>query len=193
MIEELTAKEVLQITAEICEKNECDNRCPLFNIGRKAGSCRFGIAENTDKTLEICKKWKADHTPLEVKFVNVLRIIEDTGNSKQCIYEKRVLEDNIPLENYDAHAESIIKEYCKKHGGFFSGKIERYIEIQGGIKEIKKNKKTFKQRERELLRDGYKKTGEGGIISIYKKRIYGTQYSQIILIRGWKKDAYLIR
>lgn len=122
MSEELTAKEALQITAEICEENSC-NTCPL-NFSHN--TCRGGIAKHADKTIEICKKWKAEHTPIEVEWVHVCRTIEDTGNKKQCVFEKDICEDDVlPFENNETNAESILKEYCKNHKGNFFATVER--------------------------------------------------------------------
>ena len=125
MSEELTAKEVLQITEEICKENTC-NTCPFALLKWSGNSCRSGIAENADKTIEICKEWKANHTPIEVEWVHVCRIIEDKGCSKRCVYEQEIDEDEIlPFGAYDAIAERTLKEYMEKHEGEFFAVIER--------------------------------------------------------------------
>lgn len=125
MSEELTAKEALQITAEICKENAC-NTCPFTFLKGEGNTCRNGIAEHADEAIEICKKWKADHTPIEVEWVHVCRVIEDTGNSKRCVYEQEIDEDEIlPFGAYDAIAERTLKEYMKKHEGEFFAVVER--------------------------------------------------------------------
>lgn len=125
MSEELTAKEVLQITEEICKENTC-NTCPFAFLKGSGNSCRSGIAENADKTIEICKEWKANHTPIEVEWVHVCRIIKNTGRKKVCVYEEEIDEDEIlPFGAYDAIAERTLKEYMKKHKGNFFAVIER--------------------------------------------------------------------
>lgn len=125
MSEELTTKEALQITAEICKENAC-NTCPFTFLNGKGNTCRNGIAEHADEVIEICKKWKANHTPIEVEWAHVCRIIEDKGCSKRCVYEQEIDEDEIlPFGAYDAIAERTLKEYMKKHKGNFFAVIER--------------------------------------------------------------------
>lgn len=125
MSEELTAKEALQITAEICKENAC-NTCPFTFLKGSGNSCRSGIAENADKTIEICKEWKVNHAEIETEWVHVCRVIEDTGNSKRCVYEKDIDEDEIlPFDTYDKIAEDILKEYIRNHEGNFFAVVER--------------------------------------------------------------------
>lgn len=129
MSEELTAKEVLQIVAEICKNSHC-KICKL-NFHEEV-LCRFEIAEHADEVVEICKKWKADHAPIETEWVHVCRIIEDTGNSKRCVYEEEIDEDEIlPFGNCELNAERILKEYFKKHKGRFFATIERICRAKG--------------------------------------------------------------
>lgn len=121
MNEELTAKEALQIMAEICEESSC-NTCPL-NFGHN--TCRDGIAKHTDKTIEICKKWKVNHAEIETEWVHACRIIEDLGDSKRCVYEQDIEEDDVlPFSLYDEIAEKILKKYCKNHEGNFFATVE---------------------------------------------------------------------
>ena len=125
MSEELTAKEVLQITAEICKENPC-NTCPFTFLKGIGNSCRSGIAENADKTIEICKEWKVNHAEIETEWVHVCRIIKDTGHKKECVYEEEIDEDEIlPFSTYDGIAENVLREYCKSHKGKFFATVER--------------------------------------------------------------------
>lgn len=125
MNEELTAKEVLQITAEICKENSCIT-CPFASLKGSDGTCRNGIAEHTDEVIEMCKKWKANHAETKTEWVHVCRIIEDKGCSKRCVYEEEIDEDEIlPFGAYDAIAERTLKEYMKKHEGNFFAVVER--------------------------------------------------------------------
>lgn len=122
MNESLTAKEVLQITDDICKENLC-NTCPL---DFSHPTCRGGIAKRADEAVEICKKWKANHAEVETEWVHVCRIIKDTGHKKECVYEEDIDEDEIlPFGLYDSIAEKILKEYCKKHEGNFFVTVER--------------------------------------------------------------------
>lgn len=123
MSEELTAKEVLQIVAEICKNSHC-KICKLNFHGEAL--CRFEIAEHADEVVEICKKWKSEHPPIETEWVHVCRIIEDTGSSKRFVYEEEIEEDDIlPFETYDKMAEEVLKKYIKSHEGDFFVVVER--------------------------------------------------------------------
>lgn len=125
MSEELTAKESLQITAEIRKENIC-NDCPFADFGVNWNSCREGIAENVDEAIEICKKWKVNHAKIEIEWVHICRIIEDVGKSKRCVYEEEIDEDEIlPFDTHDRIAEKILKRYTRKHEGNFFAVVER--------------------------------------------------------------------
>jgi len=130
MNEELTTKEVLQIIRKICEAHNTCNECQfgkLMSFDTLCGeACNVGMANHADEVIEICKKWKANHTPIEVEWVHVCRIIEDTGNSKRCVCEQEIDEDEIlPFGAYDAIAERTLKEYMEKHEGKFFAVVER--------------------------------------------------------------------
>lgn len=125
MNEELTAKEVLQITWEICASSNC-KECPFDAIMEKSELCRYGIAKHADEVVEICKKWKSDHTEIKTEWVHVCRIIEDKGYSKRCVYEEEIDEYEIlPFDTYDKIAEDTLKEYMKNHEGNFFVTVER--------------------------------------------------------------------
>ena len=78
--EELTAEEAIKIQAEMCRDIMCKDcaidrlRCDL------CCGCDEFRSKNPDKVLEIIKQWKKDHEKkeVEVEFVDVIRIIEDT-------------------------------------------------------------------------------------------------------------------
>lgn len=130
MNEELTAKEVLQIIREICESSNC-KECPFDAIMERSELCRYGIAKHADEVIEICKKWKSDHTEFKTEWVHVCRIIEDTGNSKRCVYEQEIGEDEIlPFGAYDAIVERTLKEYIKKHEGNFFAVVDRLCRME---------------------------------------------------------------
>lgn len=116
MSEELTAKEVLQITGQICKESKC-HKCPLEKFTKNENTCRISIAEHADEVIEICKQWKKNHTQFEVEWVHICRIIEGEGNEKRCVYEKEIGEDDIlPFDSYDGAAEKILKEYYAEPG-----------------------------------------------------------------------------
>lgn len=125
MSEELTAKEALQITAEICKENAC-NTCSFDFLKGSDGTCRNGMAEHADEVVEICKKRKANHASVEIEWAHVCRIIDGTGSFNRCVYKKEIEDDDVlPFDTRDSVAERILKEYCKNHKGIFFALVER--------------------------------------------------------------------
>lgn len=123
MNEELTAKEVFEIIQGMCEERSgvCD-----FGLFKAKPNVHTDGRTSAEEALEICKKWKAGHTPLEVEWVYICRIIEDTGNEKRCVYEKDIDKGEIlPFGLYGSIAEEILKEYCKSREGYFFATVER--------------------------------------------------------------------
>ena len=113
----LTAEEAIKIQAEMCrsitckdcaiDRLRCDSRC----------GCDEFRSKNPEKVLEVLKQWKKDHEKkeVEVEFVNVIRIIEDTGDIKRCVYE-----ESVPYsEDWEYAQVRALKEYCKNHDGNF--------------------------------------------------------------------------
>lgn len=125
---ELTVKEMLKIMGDICNANPGITRCQSCPFKkREKYLCHFeSMRLNTDEVIKICKKWKSEHEQIEVEWVHVYKIIEDTGNSKRCVYEKEIDKDEIfPFALCDSAAEEILKEYCKNHEGNFFATVER--------------------------------------------------------------------
>ena len=123
MNEELTAKEVLELIYRMCEEQSgvCD-----FGLFKAKPNMHTDGRASTEEALEICKKWKANHAPIETEWVHICRIIEDVGESKRCVYEEEIDEDEIlPFDTYDRIAEEILKRYMRKHEGNFFATVER--------------------------------------------------------------------
>ena len=87
LLDELTAEEAIRIQAEMCSA-PC-RKCPISKE-RGAYECRTFRAEHPDKVLEILKQLKKDHEKKEVEteFACIVRVIEDLGDSKRCVYEE---------------------------------------------------------------------------------------------------------
>lgn len=121
--EELTAEEAIKIQAEMCrgimckdcaiDRLRCDSRC----------GCDEFRSKNPDKVLEVLKQWKKDHEKkeVEVEFVDVIRIIEDTGDIKRCVYEERT---DVVFSEINAEIKRVLKDWCKDHDGEFFAVLE---------------------------------------------------------------------
>lgn len=121
--EELTAEEAIKIQAEMCrsimckdcaiDKLRCDSRC----------GCDEFRSKNPDKVLEIFKQWKKDHEKkeVEVEFVDVIRIIEDTGDIKRCVHEERI---DVVFSEINAEIKRVLKDWYKDHDGNFFAVLE---------------------------------------------------------------------
>lgn len=72
-----------------------------------------------DKVIEVLKQWKKDHEkkPIETEFACIVRVIEDLGDSKRCVYEEDVTE--VKDETFKMTMKRILEEYCKEHEGEF--------------------------------------------------------------------------
>ena len=114
--DELTAEEATKILGEICCENKCYNGCP---IGKARGkmSCHFFRRDKPKEVIEILKQWKKDHEekPIDMESVGIVRVIEDTGDIKKCVYEEELTERENPMDA----KERVLKEYCQKHAGSF--------------------------------------------------------------------------
>ena len=121
--DELTAEEAIKIQAEMCTSIACKD-CAINKIRCDS---RYGCAEfrlkNPDKVLEIIKQWKKDHEKkeVEVEIVDVIRIIEDTGNLKRCVHEEKT---DVVFSEINAEIKRVLKDWCKDHDGNFFAVME---------------------------------------------------------------------
>lgn len=125
--EELTAEEAIKILGEICCENRCYNGCP---IGKARGkmSCNFFRRDKPKEVLEILKQWKKDHEkkPIKTESVGIVRVIEDTGFRRKCVYEEELTERENPMDA----KERVLKEYCQKHDGKFFTVFESICRVK---------------------------------------------------------------
>ena len=129
--EELTVAEAIRLYSKMCEINSCA-LCKLSAENNRTGlSCRNFAREHPDKLVEILKQWKKDHEKkdhekkdFEVEFVNVVRVIEDLGYTKKCVYEEDVTEVK------EETMKRVLKEYCKEHEGKFFTVYEEICRVK---------------------------------------------------------------
>lgn len=117
--EELTAEEAIKIQAEMCIGIMCKD-CAIDKLRYDSYcDCTEYRSKNPGKVLEILKQWKADHEKKEVEteFVNIVRVIEDLGYTKKCVYEEDVT--GVKDETYKMSMKRILEEYCMEHEGKF--------------------------------------------------------------------------
>ena len=124
--EELTAEEAIKIQAEMCRGIMCKD-CAIDKLRDDSHcECAEYRSKNPDKVLEILKQWKKDHEKkeIEVELAYVVRVIEDTGKVKRCVYEKDVTEVK------EEAMKRVLKEYCKEHEGKFFTVYEEICRVK---------------------------------------------------------------
>ena len=117
-VEEMSAEEATKILGKICCESEVCAECPISEAKGKM-PCQNFRRDKAGEVLEILKQWKADHEKkdVEVEFACIVRVIEDTGSSKRCVYEEDVTE--VKDETFKMTMKRILEEYCKEHEGKF--------------------------------------------------------------------------
>lgn len=117
--EELTAEGAIKALGDMCARGCAD--CELGKLVKesKHAFCSDYRREHPDKVVEILKQWKKDHEKKEVEteFVNIVRVIEDLGYTKKCVYEEDVT--GVKDETYKMSMKRILEEYCMEHEGKF--------------------------------------------------------------------------
>lgn len=123
---ELTAEEAIKVLADMCAR-ECKN-CELGKLVKESrySFCSAYRREHPDKVVEILKQWKKDHEKkeIEVELAYVVRVIEDTGKVKRCVYEEDVTEVK------EEAMQRVLKEYCKEHEGKFFTVYEEICRVK---------------------------------------------------------------
>lgn len=124
--DELTAEEAIKVLADMCAR-ECKN-CELGKLVKESrySFCSAYRREHPDKVVEILKQWKKDHEKkeIEVELAYVVRVIEDLGYTKRCVYEEDVTEVK------EEAMKRVLKEYCKEHEGKFFTVYEEICRVK---------------------------------------------------------------
>ena len=113
-VEEMSAIEALEILAEICMKQYTCSKCPIQCIDRQK-TCVSIRKENPTDVVKVLEQWKADHEkkPIETELACIVRVVEDTGKVKRCVYEEDVTEVK------EEAMKRVLEEYCMEHEGKF--------------------------------------------------------------------------
>ncbi len=128
-VEEMSAEEALRLQAEMCTSNRMCSSCPIGEMKREVNlDCTIFISKYPKRVIEALKQWKVDHEkkPIETEFANIVRVIEDTGDTKKCVYE-----EEIPYsEDLEEAQVRVLKEYCKNHDGKFIAVMENICRVK---------------------------------------------------------------
>lgn len=128
--DELTAEEAIRIKGEMCTGKPCNN-CKLSSENNGMGiACNELEKKHPERAIEILKQWKKDHEKKEVEteFACIVRVIEDTGFRRKCVYEEDVTE--VKDETFKMTMERVLKEYCKEHEGKFFAVYEEICRVK---------------------------------------------------------------
>lgn len=126
--EELTAEEAIRLRAEMCANTYCNAcRSGKSNNGEGIDCCEFS-QKYPGRVIEILKQWKKDHEKkeIETESVGIVRVIEDTGFRRKCVYEEELAERENPMDA----KERVLKEYCQKHDGKFFTVFESVCRVK---------------------------------------------------------------
>lgn len=128
-VEEMSAEEATKILGKICCENDRCAGCPISEAKGEM-LCQNFRRDKAGEVLEILKQWKADHEKkdVEVEFACIVRVIEDTGSSKRCVYEEDVTE--VKDETFKMTMKRILEEYCKEHEGKFFTVYEEICRVK---------------------------------------------------------------
>ena len=128
-IEEMSAEEATKILGKICCESEVCAECPISEAKGKM-PCQNFRRDKAGEVLEILKQWKKDHEKkvVEVEFACVVRVIEDTGSRRRCVYEEDVTE--VKDETFKMSMKRILEEYCKEHDGKFFTVYEEICRVK---------------------------------------------------------------
>lgn len=99
--------------------------CPISEAKGKM-TCQSFRRDKTEEVLEILKQWKKEHEKkeIEIELAYVVRVIEDTGKVKRCVYEEDVTEVK------EEAMKRVLKEYCKEHEGKFFTVYEEICRVK---------------------------------------------------------------
>ena len=117
--DELTAEEAIRRKCEMCESISC-SECKFSRLNNGENIfCNKFLEKYPEQVVEILKQWKKDHEKkeVEVEFACIVRVIEDTGFRRRCVYEEDVTE--VKDETFKMSMKRVLEEYCKEHEGKF--------------------------------------------------------------------------
>lgn len=126
--DELTAEEAIILRSEMCANTSCCG-CKLSGHNNGTGtSCNEFSKKYPERVIEILKQQKKEHEkkPIEMESVGIVRVIEDTGDIKKCVYEEELTERENPMDA----KERVLKEYCQKHDGKFFTVFESICRVK---------------------------------------------------------------
>ena len=128
--DELTAEEAIRLRAEMCANTYCNAcRSGKSNNGEGIDCCEFS-QKYPGRVIEILKQRKKEHEKKEVEteFACIVRVIEDTGFRRRCVYEEDVT--GVRNETFKMTMERVLKEYCKEHEGKFFTVYEEICRVK---------------------------------------------------------------
>lgn len=127
-VEEMSAEEAIRLQSKICRENNCTT-CPIQKIP-DCGDCEEYMIEHPEEVVKALKQWKANHEKkdVEVEFACIVRVIEDTGSRRRCVYEEDVTE--VKDETFKMSMKRILEKYCKEHEGKFFTVYEEICRVK---------------------------------------------------------------
>ena len=127
-VEEMSAEEAIRLQGEICMSLMC-RECPIDKLREDSHlECAEFRAKHPEEIAKILKQWKRDcgKKDVEVEFARIVRVIEDTGDVKKCVYE-----EDIPYsEDWEEAQVRVLKEYCKDRNGKFFAVMDSICRVK---------------------------------------------------------------
>lgn len=126
--DELTAEEAIRLKCKMCESISC-SECKFSRLNNGENLfCNKFLEKYPEQVVEILKQWKKDHEkkPIKTESVGIVRVIEDTGFRRKCVYEEELTERENPMDA----KERVLKEYCQKHDGKFFTVFESICRVK---------------------------------------------------------------
>lgn len=128
--DELTAEEAIKTLGEMCARD-----CKACKLGKLVKESRYSFCvayrrEHPDKVIEVLKQFKKEREKKEVEteFASIVRVIEDFGDSKRCVYEEDLA--GVKGETFRMAMERVLEEYCEEHEGKFFTVYEEICRVK---------------------------------------------------------------
>lgn len=124
-VEEMSAEEAIRLQGGICMSLMC-RECPIDKLREDSHlECAEFRAKHPEEIVKILKQRKKE---VEVEFACIVRVIEDTGSRRRCVYEEDVTE--VKDETFKMSMKRILEEYCKEHEGKFFTVYEEICRVK---------------------------------------------------------------